>query len=421
MNARHPGAALAIAALVAAGPLARADDAEPVTVLRGAKLVTVDGEDRVINDGVLVVSGGRIQQLGPASEVEIPKGARVIDARGKWIVPGLVDAHNHTAGSLSDLNDGVWLTNPGLRTLDTLSPENNDLKDALAGGVTTVLLIPGSGNNMSGFGTVTRTAGATAEAMALRSPGSLKIAQAGNPERYWFGVGRSYMNWNLRQTLEKARAYHERWCAWEAKVEQVGAEEAGPPPERNLTWEGFRGLFTGEFPVSVHTQMYQVVLKTITMLNDRFKVRVILDHSTFDAFRLAPLIVERNMFTIVGPRQYYYDRSERRIYGCAAQYQDAGVERIGINTDAPVVPEEELPLQAALGVRFGLDPYRALKALTIIPAQALGVDTLVGSLEVGKAADFGVWTGDPIDPRSACVMTFVAGDRVYDAKKKRRF
>lgn len=411
---------LALAATLVAGvgaDAARADEGgstPPVTAIRAGKVITVDAQDRVVNDAVVLIADGRVTAIGRADEVEIPAGARVIDARGRWVVPGLVDAHNHTAGSLSDLNDGVWLTNPGLRTLDTLDPESEDLEAALSGGVTTVLLIPGSGNNMAGFGTVTHTAGPTGEAMALRAPGSLKIAQAGNPERYWFGVGRSYMNWNLGQTLEKAKAYHEAWSAWEAAAREHGAEAAGPPPARDLTWEGFRGLFERRFPVTVHTQMYQVVLKTITMLHDRFQLRVVLDHSTFDGYKTASLVKERGIYTIVGPRQYFFDRTERRINGVAQKYYEAGIRKLGINTDAPVVPEEELTLQAALGVRFGLDPYVALKALTRIPAEALGLGDLLGSLEPGKLADLAVWTGDPLDPRSRCLKTFVAGELVYD-------
>ncbi|RMG07916.1 MAG: hypothetical protein D6731_22765 [Planctomycetota bacterium] len=390
-------------------------------VLRVGKVLTMNPRDEVIDDAVVVVRKGRIAAVGRRGEVREPEGARVHERPDAWLLPGFVDCHNHTAGSLRNLNDGVWLTNPGLRTVDTLVPESEDLRDALAGGVTSVLLIPGSGNNMSGFGTVVRTAGRTAAAMVRRAPGSLKVAQAGNPERYWFGVGRRYMNWNLEQTLRKARAYHERWCRWEEAVAVQGRDAAGPPPEKDLLWEDFRPLFRREIPVSVHTQIYQVVLETLRMLHDRFRLRVVLDHSTFDAYKLAPLVVERGVATIVGPRQYYFDRSERRIVGIAARYRAAGVRELGLNTDAPVVPQEELTLQAAIGCRLGLDGYTALRALTIVPARALGIDGQVGSVEVGKEADLAVWTGDPIDPREHCLLTFSRGELVYDAAHGRRF
>jgi imidazolonepropionase-like amidohydrolase len=395
--------------------------AEEVVAVRAGKVLTMDAEDRVIDDAVVLIRAGKIEAVGPSKSVAIPEGAVVHDRSDRWLLPGFIDCHNHTAGSLRNLNDGVFLTNPGLRTVDTLVPKTDALADALSGGVTTVLLIPGSGNNMSGFGTVARTAGETIDDMVRRSPGSLKIAQAGNPERYWFGVGRAYMNWNLAQTLDKAKAYHEEWSAWEARSTNGGAEAAGPPPTKDPTWEGFRGLFRGDFPVSVHTQIYQVVAKTIEMLHDRYGLKVVLDHSTFDGYKTASLVAERGIATICGPRQFYFDRSERRINGVANRYAMAGVQELGINTDAPVVPQEELTLQAAIGCRLGLDPYVALKGLTIVPARALGIDGVTGSIEVGKEADVAVWTGDPIDPRSSCELTFVGGKLAYDASKKRRF
>lgn len=401
-----------------------AQEAEPVVAIRAGKVLTMNARDEVIDHAVVLVRGAKIIAVGPAAEVAIPEGARVIDARDGWLVPGLIDAHDHVAGSLSDLNDGVYLTNPGLRTVDTLSPENEDLKNALAGGVTTVLLIPGSGNNMAGFGTVSRTAGKTQAEMIVRAPGSLKIAQAGNPERYWFGVGRSYMYWNLSQTLEKARRYHERWTAWEqaaAAAKEGKGPPPPPPPPVDLTWHDFRGLFAREFPVSVHTQGFQLVNKSLTMLHDRFKLNVVLDHSEFDGYRNGRLVAERPaVYTICGPRTYHFDRAEARLVGFAARYLEQGVKEVGINTDAPVVPQEELTLQAALQCRLGLDPYLALRGLTIVPAKALMIDGIVGSIEVGKEADLGVWTGDPIDPRRSCTMTLVRGQVVYDAATQRR-
>lgn len=384
-------------------------------VLRAGKVVTMDRHDAVIDGAVVVIEKGVIAAVGTDGEVALPANARVLDLRDRWVVPGFVDCHDHIAGSLGDLNDGVYLTNPGLRSLDTVAPENENLKDARAGGVTCVLLIPGSGNNMSGFGTAVRTWGRTVDEMLVRYPGSLKIAQAGNPERYWFGVGRSYMNWNLGQTLRKARAYHERWLAWERT-------KAGPPPEKDPTWDDFRGLFARVYPTSVHTQIYQVVNKTILQLHDEFGLMTMLDHSEFDGWKNGPLVAARErMATICGPRTYHFDRHERRIIGLAERWRSAGVKEVGINTDAPVVPQEEQSLQAALNARLGLDRYEALRGLTIVPAKALMVDERMGSIEVGKEANLGVWTGDPVDPRRQCTHTFVRGHLAYDASKERRF
>ncbi len=420
---RNPwGSALSRCAIVAgllaliAVPVARAGENAGRLAFRVGKVITMDPGDTVINNAVVLVSNGKIERVARQSEMTIPEGYRVIEAPDKWLVPGIIDAHNHTVANFwwMDLNDMVYLTNPGLRTLETIEPENELLKDARAGGITTVMMIPGSGTNMSGFGTISKTAGKTVDEMVLRAPGSLKIAQAGNPEWYWYGVGRSFMNYNTRQTMEKAKAYHEAWQAFEAGE---GAER----PEFDPVFDDFRGLFQHKFPVTVHTQIYQVVMTTLDMLKKKLDVRTVLDHCTFDGYKTAPLTVEADVYAINGPRQYNFDRAERKMNGNAARWWQGGVKKLGLNTDAPVVPQEELPYQAAMACWYGWQPYPALRGLTRIPAEALLIDDRVGSVEAGKDADFGIWTGDPIDPRSACEMTVINGKVVYDADVRRRF
>ncbi|MFQ5429376.1 MAG: hypothetical protein ACE5E1_03610 [Phycisphaerae bacterium] len=412
---RRWGFAVGLALFSLTAATAQAEPPEkPKLAIKAGKIVTMDEGDTIINHGVLLIADGKIVLAGRASDVTIPDGYEVIDHSDGWVLPGLVGAHNHVAGSLADLNDGVYLTNPGLRTLDTVSPRNENMENALSGGVTTVLLIPGSGNNMSGFGTIVKAFGNSVEEVLVRSPGSLKIAQAGNPERYWYRVGRSFMNWNLAQTLSKAKAYHERWTEYE-KADRL------PGPAYDIVWNDFRGLFERQYPVSVHTQIYQVFMTTITMLHDRFGLNVMTDHSTFDSYKLAPLIKERKMYSIVGPRQFHLDRRDRTMNGCAARFAEQGIQRLGINTDAPVVPQEDLSYQATMACWFGWnDHYAALKGITRIPAEGLGIIDRVGSLEPGKDADVGLWTGSPIDPRSWCKKTIVDGRIAYDAKVRRR-
>lgn len=406
--------ALTVLVAIASAPTSVRAETTGGIALRVGKVVTMDDEDRVVNNAVVLVRDGKFERIGRRDEIEIPGGYRVVDSPNLWLVPGLVDPHNHTAGSLMDLNDMVYLTNPGLRTLETILPQNELIKEARAGGVTSVLLIPGSGTNMSGFGTIAKTAGESVDEVVTRAPGSLKIAQAGNPEWYWFGVGRSYMNYNTRQTLLKAKEYHERWNAFETKATTT-------QPAYDPIFHDFRGLFRGEFPASVHTQIYQVVMTTVDMLSRKLGIRTVLDHSTFDGFKTAPLVVEQDMYTMNGPRQYWFDFSARKMHGNAARWWQGGVKKLGINTDAPVVPQRELSFQAAMACWYGWLPYPALRGVTRIPAEALLIDDRVGSIEVGKDADLGLWTGDPLDPRSSCEMTFVNGEIVYDAKVKRRF
>ena len=379
------------------------------------KVVTFDDQERVINNATVIVIDGKITAIGKSKEIMIPAGAKVIEHKDLWLVPGMVECHNHTGGGSSDLHDYVYLTNPGLRTLESLVPDNPEMVRARAGGVTTILTIPGSGNNMSGFGTILKTAGGSVEESVLKAPGSLKIAQAGNPERYFYGVGRSFMNFNTRQTLRKAKDYHLARTEWEEGKLAV-------EPAFNLNWEEFRPLFRRETVASVHTQIYQVLMTTVKMVAGEFNIRTVLDHSTFDAWKVAPLVNENDsLYTINGPRQLHYDRTQRRLMGNAARWWQGGVRKLGINTDSPVVPQEELFYQASMACYYGWKPYEALKGITRIPAEALMMDHRLGSITVGLDADFCLWTGDPIDPRSSCEMTVIDGEVTYEASEKRVF
>ena len=156
-------------------------EATDVLVIYAGKVTTMDGDDRVINNAVVVVEDGKIVEVRKAKGYKEPEGAEVIDARDSWLVPGIVELHNHTAGALRDLNDSVYLTNPGLRTLEIVAPETEEVRRAQVGGVTAAMLIPGSGTNMSGFGTLVKMGGSSVDEVVMRAPGSIKIAQAGNP------------------------------------------------------------------------------------------------------------------------------------------------------------------------------------------------------------------------------------------------
>lgn len=402
------------------GLAAQPEQAPAGLAFRVAKLVSMDDRDTVIDDAVLLVRDGRIQALGPASEVAIPVGYRVLEFPEHWLLPGIVEGHNHSsAGGWGDLNDGVYLTNPGLDTRSIAEPDSAWIREDRTGGITTTLTLPGSATNLSGMGTIISNGGHTPDEMVMRSPGCLKIAQAGNPEWYfadWRDISHAFMNWNLRQTLQKARAYYEEWEAYEHGETQA-------KPDYDPIWEPLRGTFRHDHPALIHTQMFQVVLATMDMIVGEFGFWTILGHCTFDGWKVGPLVKDApNTWAINGPRQYYFDTAARRMIGNASGWWKNGVRRLGLNTDAPVVPQRELTYQGAMACWYGWLPYPALRGVTCVPAQAIGVYGQVGSLEVGKQADLSVWTGDPLDPRSACLLTVFKGRIVHDSTQGlRRF
>ena len=377
----------------------------------------------VVDNAVLLIKDGKIEAIGPARTTPIPAGYEVIDVGDNWLTPGLIDVHTHIGGmgfAVNDLNDMVYLTNPGLRASAGVIPENPMMAMDIAAGVTAILHIPGSGTNMGGQGILLKTALPTFERSNLRDPGSLKFAQAGNPERWGWGNARSFMNWHSRATFKRGMAYAKRWAAFE--------KGEGPKPEKDIQWEVFRDLLSKKTQVSVHTQVFQVVMQTIVMVRGEFGLDTYIDHGSFDGYKAAGLAEEAGVPAILGPRGIMPPYGQRmdtdgRILGMAAEYQRRGHTRIGFNTDAPVIPAQYYPLQAAMGVRYGFDTsnMQHIRGLTIIPATTAGLDHRIGSLEVGKDADVVVYSGDPSDPRSAVQVVFIEGERVYDAAKKRRW
>ena len=375
--------------------------------VKAAKVYTAT-EDGMINNGLVLVQNGKIIWVGSAREAPLTNQIPITDLGAVWLVPGMVEPHNHVAGSLRDLNDTVYLANPELHTAEVLEPRNPMLLDAVAGGITSALFIPGSGSNMGGFGMLVKTSGETVEEMTVRSPGSLKVAQAGNPERWGYGVGRALMNWNTRHTFEQG-------LGW-AKDYKAGVAEWNPK------WADFAKLSDQTVPVSVHTQIFQVVMTTITMLKRDLGLDAFIDHGTFDGYKNGALAVQYDVPVMNGPRQFWFDRSRSRIQGCADGWLEHEGLILGYNTDAPVIPQEELPFQAAMGVRLGAgDAEAALKGLTAHAADALNMDDIAGLLKVGLDADLVAWTGDPVDPRSHVLRVWVRGKEVYDAEDGRRF
>ena len=395
---------------------ATSSSAQERFALRGAKVLTVPFEgQQFLDDAVVIVADGKIEAVGPTDSTPVPAGYDVIDAGEHWIMPGLVDLHSHIGGT-RDINDGVFQVNPGLRVTPAVVPEVPALKMAVAAGVTTILFIPGSATNIGGQGVLMKTGLDTYEELRLRDPGSLKVAQGDNPTRFGWGMGRGLMNFHIRTTFRRGVAYAKKWEAYEAGE--------GEKPERNIRFDIFRELRAKRTQISTHTQYYQLVMMSILLLKGEFGFDAYIDHGSFDSHRTGPLAIEYEFPAILGPREVMFPRPPRfdtdgRVEGSAWGFQKEGVKLIGFNTDAPVIPQEELPLQAAMGVRYGMsnDNLESVRGLTIVPAKVAGIDDRVGSLEAGKHADIVVLTGDPADPRTSVEKVFIEGELVYDTEQ----
>jgi len=408
------------------GPPEAGDVGGQGLALVAAKILTVPYEGpQFVDHGVVLIKDGKITAVGPRGDVAIPSDYRVMDLGDSWLTPGFIDLHCHAAGpslfsGVNDLNDMVYLVNPDLRAAPSVEPFVYDMRVAIAGGVTTVLYIPGSGTNIGGQGILVKTAFDRFEENLVRNPGSMKLAQWGNPESWGPGVGMAFENWNTRNTLRRGVAYAGRW------------KDKDPGQEKDLTFEVFRDLVANRIAISVHTQVYQVVLMTITMIAGEFDLPVFTDHSEIGGWLAAPEAIKEGVPAIIGPRttDHVYSRGfinwarnkHEGVRGLAAGWQELGMKDIGFNTDSPVVPQEELHVQATMGVRYGMDDsgLAALRGLTIVPARAARIEARVGSIEAGKDADLLVCDGYPIDPRVTVRMVFVNGRKAYDGAAEGR-
>ncbi len=399
----------------------------PGLALKAAKVLTAaERGPQVFDRAVVLVRDGRIEAVGSRRDVTIPEDYERVDLGDQWLMPGMIDLHCHVAGEsifqVNDINDMVYMTNAGLRASAAVVPGIQAMRTALAGGVTTVLYIPGSGTNMGGQGVLLKTWPNRYEPSEVSNPGSLKLAQAGNPERWAIGVARSLMNWTIRDTFRRGLAH-----AREAKAgrDRDGVGRLDPD------WEVFYHLLTRRIAVSTHTQMYQVVLTTITMVRIEFGLEVFLDHGTIGGWKAGGLAAKHGVPAIVGPRAVdppsrgfaiITGQTEPGFRGVAAGYQQLGHTEVGFNTDSPIVPQEELSVQAAMGARHGFrdDALQVVRGLTIVPARAALIADRVGSLEVGKHADILAITGHPADPRSHVTRVWIEGAMAYEGRPGER-
>jgi len=393
------------AGAAAAGSLGDLDEAlrplgagERGCVVVGAKVFVLDQADTILAPGMVVVRDGRIAAVGPVRPT--PEGFERLEFLSAWITPGLIDLHSHVqTGGWGDINDMVLPINAEFRVAPTVRPGNPEVARACAAGVTTLFGIPGSGTSMSGFGVLYKTkVDSTYEAAVFADPGGLKVAQDSNPQRGAgdFGASRAALAWILRDANDRARA----------ALEQGRFE---------LALENLERVHTKELPVLIHTAGSEGVANTARMWRRTYDTRSVLSHGCFDGWKARAFVAQTGIPVNNGPRTFDYGPSrEGRMIGFTDEYVEAGAQLISLNTDAPVMPQEELALQGAMAARFGLSDYLALRALTIHPARAFGIDGRLGSLEAGKDADIAVFDGNPLDPRTRAELVLIDGQIEYD-------
>jgi imidazolonepropionase-like amidohydrolase len=370
-----------------------------------------------IDGATILIRDGKIAAIGAG--LDIPADAHVIDAAGRWVLPGFIEAHGHVgvheegegwAGS--DSNELTEPVTAHVRAVDAINPADLGFRDAISGGVLAVNVNPGSGNPIGGQTAALKCWGRTVDEMLLRAPAGMKSALGENPKRV-YGERKQSPSTRLgtaaviRGALVEAANYQARLDA-----EQRKSEADRKPVDRDLKLEALGMVLRREIPWRQHCHRADDIA-TALRIADEFGYDLVIDHGT-EAHLLADILAAKDIPVIIGPLFTSRSKVELRNRSLAnpGKLAAAGVT-IAITTDHPVVPINFLAHQAALSVKHGLERDTALRALTINPARIVGIDDRLGSLEAGKDADLVIWSGDPLDVLSRVTRALVNGAEIY--------
>jgi imidazolonepropionase-like amidohydrolase len=389
--------------------------ARDTVAIVGGFVVPITAEP--IDGATILIQGGKIAAIGVG--LDIPADARVIDAAGRWVLPGFIEAHGHVgvheegegwAGS--DSNELTEPVTAQVRAVDAINPADLGFRDAVSGGVLAVNVNPGSGNPIGGQTCALKCWGRTVDEMLLRAPAGMKSALGENPKRV-YGERKQSPSTRLgtaaviRGALVDATNYLARLDA-----EQRKPAADRKPVDRDLKLEALGMVLRREIPWRQHCHRADDIA-TALRIADEFGYDLVIDHGT-EAHLLADILAAKDIPVIIGPLFTSRSKVELRNRSLAnpGRLAAAGVT-IAITTDHPVVPINFLAHQAALSVKHGLDRDTALRALTINPARIIGIEERLGSIEAGKDADLVIWSGDPLDVLSRVTRALVDGEEIY--------
>ena len=399
-----------IFALVCASGAARAQG-ERAIAFTGATVITISGQ--TIPDGVLIVQRGKIVSVAPRASAKIPADAQVVDARGKTIMPGLVDTHSHVGGGSG--GDGSAPIQPDARILDSINVRDTSMMRARAGGITTVNVMPGSGHLLSGQTLYLKLRrGGTIDDLLIRDDagniaGGLKMANGTNPLRPNstgpFPGTRSKSASLIREQLTRAQEYRE-------KIRRAAGDKTKLPP-RELAMEALVEVLDGKRVVHFHTHRHDDILTALRLAKE-FGFRIVLQHVTegwkvVDEIARAKAAASVIVIDAPGGKLEAVDVS----FTTGPVLDRAGV-LVGFHTDDYITDSRFFLRSAGLAVRAGMTRERALFAMTLAGAQMLDLKDRVGSLEAGKDADFIVLSGDPLSVYTHVLETYVEGVKVFD-------
>jgi imidazolonepropionase-like amidohydrolase len=411
-------AGLAVAALLLAAPLA----AEPPIAIVGGTVLTV-GPQGVIEKGTVLIQGGKVAAVG--ANVAVPPGATVIDAAGRYVMPGIIDCHSHTAIE-GNVNEGTESVTAEVRIADVIDDKDVNIYRELAGGVTAANVLHGSANSIGGQNAVIkmRWGKGPQELLFEGAPRGIKFALGENPKRSNFRVPgtprypgtRMGVEATIRQAFEEARDYKREWDGYEKKLRGAKGGDKPVPPRKSLRLEELKDILEGKVYVHAHCYRSDEILMLIGVAEDfGFKIRTF--QHVLEGYKVASEIARHGAgaSTFSDWWAYKLEAYDAIPYNAAIMAEHGVV--VSLNSDSDELARR-LYWEAAKVVKYGgVSEPEALKMVTLNPARQLGIDKRVGSIEVGKDADIAVFSAHPFSPDTHCDLTLVDGVVYFDRAK----
>lgn len=376
--------------------------------IKNGTLHTAVSKETFIAD--ILIDGGKIVKIGKDLSAD---GAEVIDAAGLQVYPGFVEAHCHIGldgygigyegHDYNELNDPVT---PQVQAIDGINPFDPCMKMAAKAGVTCFATGPGSSNSIGGTFAAIKPVGTRVDNMIVKFPIAMKCAFGENPKRCYQKQGISSRMTNaakIREALNKAKVY-------KAKIEAAG-DDASKLPAYDQKSEALIPVLNHEIPLKAHAHQANDIFTAIRIAKE-FGVGLTLEHVT-EGHMIVDELAKENLPLAVGPTFGHASKFElqNKTWETPGILAKAGCH-VSIITDAPVTPLHYLPLCAGLAIKAGMDEYEALRAVTINPAEHIGIADRVGSLEEGKDADVVIVDGCPFDVTGVIKHVLINGEKV---------
>ncbi len=379
-------------------------------LIKNGKLLTVT--KGVIEGGDILIQKGKITQIGKG--IKAPDGVKVIDASGKFVTPGIIDAHSHRASD--DTNEGADSITAEVRIRDILNPDQLGLYYAVASGMTTSLVLHGSANPIGGQSLVIKNKWErpAKEVIFEGAPRMIKFALGENPKRpgqnnQRFPASRTGVEAVYRRAFADARDYMAAWSEYEKKKDDPKV----PAPRRDLRLEALADILKRKIWVQCHSYRQDEMLMMVR-LSQEFNFHLCMQHA-LESYKIAPELAKAHVPVSMFGDGFAYKLEVVDSMPMATAICDKAGVTVSVNTDTfmGTVP---ITQDAAKSMRYGVSEDHALRMVTMNPAMELGVDNRVGSLEVGKDGDIAIWQGHPLSNYTKCVMTFIDGEVFFERR-----